>query len=79
MIFAGFQGPLLNSAPLRTFLFIPLMGTTEAALHSLTSPYVTLPKPPISADSKMKCYFHTEGISFIVCKVYDINLTLISF
>lgn len=50
MIIAGFQRHLLNSAPLRTFRFYPTRA--EAALHSLTSTYVTLSKPPISADSK---------------------------
>lgn len=55
MIIAGFQGHLLNPAPLRTFCFYPTRA--EAALISLTSSYVALSKPPISADSKFETSF----------------------
>lgn len=74
MIIAGFQGHLLNSAPLRTFCFYPTHA--EAALHSLTSTYVALAKPPISADSK---FGTLRAHTFTVHTVQNINFSLIFF
>lgn len=76
MIIAGFQGHLLNSAPLITFCFYPTHA--EAALISLTSPYVALSKPLISADSKFETLRAHNG-PFTVHKVQNIIFSLIFF
>lgn len=61
MIIAGLLGPLLNSAPLRIFLFIPLIGTAVPGIALSKVTICRISKLPLCVDSKMKHYFHVEG------------------